>query len=99
MNKINKMNKVEKLTLIEGEFIFDEAKEILINMFSSKINFHNIKNWSSQERFGKDDEIAQKRIPALRNEMKKLEEVLLEAKGKNKKLMITSEIKISLLED
>ena len=93
------MNKVEKLTLIEGDFIFDEAKEILINMFSSKINFHNIKNWSSQERFGKDDEIAQKRIPALRNEMKKLEEILLEAKAKNKKLMITSQINISLLED
>lgn len=93
------MNKVEKLTLIEGDFIFDEAKEILINMFSSKINFHNIKNWSSQERFGKDDEIAQKRIPALRNEMKKLEEILLEAKAQNKKLMITSQINISLLED
>ncbi len=93
------MNKIEKLTLIEGEFIFDEAKEILTSMFSSKINFHNIKNWSSQERFGEDDEIAQKRIPALRNEMKKLEEILLEAKAKNKKLMVTSEINISLLED
>jgi hypothetical protein len=96
---MNKMNKIEKLTLIEGEFIFDEAKEILTSMFSSKINFHNIKNWSSQERFGEDDEIAQKRIPALRNEMKKLEEILLEAKAKNKKLMVTSEINISLLED
>lgn len=93
------MNKIEKLTLIEGDFIYDEAKEILISMFSSKINFHNIKNWSSQERFGKDDEIAQKRIPALRNEMKKLEEILLEAKAKNKKLMVTSEIKISILEE
>jgi len=99
MNKMNKMNKIEKLTLIEGDFIYDEAKEILISMFSSKINFHNIKNWSSQERFGKDDEIAQKRIPALRNEMKKLEEILLEAKAKNKKLMVTSEIKISILEE
>ena len=96
---MNKMNKIEKLTLIEGDFIYDEAKEILISMFSSKINFHNIKNWSSQERFGKDDEIAQKRIPALRNEMKKLEEILLEAKAKNKKLMVTSEIKISILEE
>jgi hypothetical protein len=68
-------------------------------MFSSKINFHNIQNWSSQERFGKDDEIAQKRIPALRNEMKKLEEILSEAKAQNKKLVVSSEINISLLED
>ena len=93
------MNKIDKLTLIEGQFVFDEAKEILMSMFSSKINYHNIQNWSSQERFGKDDEIAQKRIPALRNEMKKLEEILLEAKAKNKKLVVTSQINISLLED
>lgn len=93
------MNKIEKLTLIEGEFYFDEAKEILMSMFSSKINFHNIQNWSSQERYGKDNEIAQKRIPELKNEMKKLEEILSEAKAKNKKLVVGSEIIISLLED
>jgi hypothetical protein len=93
------MNKIEKLTLIEGEFTFNEAKEILTTMFSSKINFHNLQNWSSQERFGKEDEIAQKRIPTLRNEMIKLEEILSEAKAKNKKLVVSSEIKISLLED
>jgi len=93
------MNKIEKLTLIEGEFSSDVAKEILTTMFSSKINFHNIQNWSSQERFGKDNEVAQKRIPALRNDMKKLEEILSEAKAKNKKLVVNSEIKISLAED
>lgn len=90
------MNKIEELTLIEGGFSVSEAKEILNSIFSSKINFHNIKNWSSQERFGKDDAIAQKRIPALKNEMKKLEEILAEAKANNKKLVISSEIRISL---
>lgn len=93
------MNKIEKLTLIEGDFSFDEAKEILINMYSSKINFHTMQNLSSQERFGKDDEMAQKRIPLLRIEMKKLEDILLEAKAKNKKLIVNSEINISLVED
>lgn len=93
------MNKIEKLKLIEGEFFVDEAKEILMSMFFSKINFHNLQNWSSQERFGKDDAIAQKRIPELRNDIKKLEEILLEAKAKNKKLVVSSEINISLLED
>lgn len=90
------MNKIEKLTLIEGDFAVSEAKEILNSIFSSKINFHNIKNWSAQERFGKDDAIAQKRIPALKNEMKKLDEILAEAKANNKKLVISSEIRISL---
>ena len=93
------MKNKKKLTFIEGDFTYDEAKEILINIFSSKINFHTMKNWSSQERFGKDDEIAQKRIPALKNEMKKIEGILSEAKAKNKKLLVSSDIKISLLED
>ena len=92
------MKNTETLTIIDGNYTCDEVKEILMNMFSSKINFHNTKNWSSQERFGKDDAIAQKRIPALRNEMKKLERILSEAKAKNKKLAISSEINISLLE-
>lgn len=92
------MNKIEKLTLIESEFSFEEAKEILSNMFSSKINFYNIKNWSSQERFGKDDEIAQKRIPALRSEMEKLQAILSEAKINNKKLVVSSEINITLMD-
>jgi hypothetical protein len=90
------MNKIEKLKLIEGEFSFNEAREILTSMFNSKINFHNIQNWSSQERYGKDDETAQKKIPLLKNEIEKLEEIILEAKTNNKKLVINSEINISL---
>jgi hypothetical protein len=88
------MNKIEKLKLIEGEFSFNEAREILTSMFNSKINFHNIQNWSSQERYGKDDETAQKKIPLLKNEIEKLEEIILEAKANNKKLVINSEINI-----
>jgi hypothetical protein len=90
------MNKIEKLNLLEGEFSFNEAKEILTSMFNSKINFHNIQNWSSQERYGKDDETAQMKIPLLKNEIEKLEEIILEAKANNKKLIINSEINISL---
>ncbi len=31
----------------------NEAQEILLQLLNSKINFHNLKNWSSRERFGK----------------------------------------------
>jgi hypothetical protein len=92
------MEKAEILTIIEGNYSYDEAKEILMNMFTSKINYHNIKNWSSQERFGKEDVNAQKRLPALREEIKKLEEILSEAKTKNKRVMVNSVINISLLD-
>jgi hypothetical protein len=93
------MKKNEKLTIIDGNFTFIEAREILITMFTSKINFHNIKNWSSQERYGKVDEVAQKRIPALKNELRKLEDILSEAKSKNKMLFVSSEINISEIEN
>ena len=93
------MNSNKKLQLIEGEFSFNEAKEILTSMFNSKINFHNIQNWSSQERFGKKDVIAEERIPALKSEIKRLEEILTEAKNNNKKLVVHSEIYISLQEN
>jgi len=65
------MNKREKLTLIEGKFTGEETKEILTSIFSSKINFHNLKNWSSNERYGKDDEIAIKRISVLKKQIEK----------------------------
>lgn len=91
------MNNIEQLTIIEGNFSEVEAREILMNIFSTKINFHSIKNLSSQERFGKDDEIAQKRIPELKNEIERLEQILKEANANNKRLLVSSQISISLL--
>jgi hypothetical protein len=93
------MKNTEKLTLIDGNFTYNEAKDILSNIISSKINFHNMKNWSSQERFGKDDEVAQKRIPALKKEMEKLQTILSEAKKHDKKLVLSSEINIILMDE
>ncbi|TDE29278.1 hypothetical protein E0I61_08935 [Flavobacterium ranwuense] len=93
------MNRIENLILIEGNFSDVEAREVLIPIFSSKINFHKIKNWSSQERFGEDDEIAQKRIPELKNEIEKLQKILSEAKAKNKRLLVSSQISISLIDN
>jgi hypothetical protein len=92
------MKTTETLTLIDGCFTIDEAKEILSNIISSKINFHNTKNWSSQERFGKDDEIAKKRILALKNEMERFQVILSEAKTNNQKLIVSSEINIILID-
>ena len=93
------MKNTEPLIMIDGSFNYDEAKEILINIFSSKINFYNIKNWSSQERFGKEDDIAQKRIPELKKEIEKVLQIVSEAKLKRKKLLISSEINISMIDE
>jgi hypothetical protein len=89
------MEKTEKLTPIEGVFSHEDAEEILMNMYKSKINFHNIKNWSSQERFGKDDAFSQKRLPELRQDLERLKAFLTQAKAQDKGLIINSEIKLT----
>jgi len=92
------MHKNEKLILIEGVFKNDEARELLMNIFSAKLTFHYQHNFSSRERFGKDDETAQKRVPALKKEIIKLRAILAEAEANNKMVKINSEITISLTE-
>jgi hypothetical protein len=92
------MHENKKLILIEGVFKNDEAREMLMNIFSAKLTFHQQNNFSSRERFGKDDEIAQKRVPELKKEVVKLKAILAEAEAKNKMVKINSEITISLAE-
>lgn len=97
-NKLT-MNKEERLSLIEGEFDVFEAKEILTNLYMTKINFHKVKNFSSQIRFEKDDKTAIERIPVLKQCMERYSEIIEEAKNQNKKVKISSEIIIHLIED
>ena len=59
------MTNTQTLKLIEGQFQHEKAKEMLLNLYAAKINFHQMKNFGSQERFGKDDAIAQDRIPGI----------------------------------
>lgn len=93
------MTDTQKLVLIDGVFTGEEAKDILINIFTSKISFHQLRNFSSQERFGKDDETAQKRIPALKAEMELLQQILRDAKEKQQKLIINAEVLITFLDE
>lgn len=93
------MGKLKKLSLIKGEFPIMEARDILYNIFSTKINYHQRNNFSHKERFGKEDPTAKKRIPALKKELVKLEKILDEAKANNCQLVINSEITILLSKD
>lgn len=92
------MNKNENLSLIEGEFTPEEAREILINIFSKKVNFHERRNFSSQERFGKDDPIALKRIPELKQSIEKITTLMSEASANDKQVVISSQINIQLVD-
>ena len=90
------MKNTKELTLMNGNYSSDEAREILFNLFSNKINFHQMKNFSSQERLGKESKTALKRIAQLKKSMLLASKILDKAKKNNETLEILSEIKITL---
>ncbi len=89
------MNNNQKLALIDGEFAPADAKQILKNVFWSKIQFHEMRNFSSIERLGKEDVTAQKRILELRKSLGNLLEIISEADANNETLTIQAEIFIT----
>ncbi len=97
MKKIS--NKPQILNLIDGVFSPKDSREILISFFSSKINFHKLKNFSSQEVFGKEDKLAAKKIPQLKKSLAKLLEIIEAAEKEDKHLTIRSEVMMSLVEN
>ena len=92
------MKNTKTLKIIDGQFTYEDARQILMSLFLSKIDFHIQKNWSSQERYGITDINALIRISALRSELEKIEKILSDPKAENKRLVINSEITISMIE-
>ena len=86
-----------KFNLLNGVFTGNEAKEILVTLFSDKIRFHSLNNFSHEERFGEPDPHAMERIPVLR---KTLEDVLvlLGENGEEQKFEVYADIKIKAIE-
>lgn len=89
---------MENLSLIKGQFSATEAKEILTNIYLAKIRFHELKKFSSQVRFGVEDETAKHRIPELKEDLEKLLKITSEAEENNQQLIISSQIEIQLVD-
>lgn len=54
------------INLIMGDYTPMEAKDILLKMVDSKINFHKIRSLSADVRFGKADADSETRIEELK---------------------------------
>jgi DNA-directed RNA polymerase subunit F len=93
------MENNNKVTLIDGTFSIAEAKDVLINMFTMKINFHQQKNVSHIERFGKPDETSKEKVAFLKSELAKLEALIEKAGSNNTTLKVTSAIHIDYLNE
>lgn len=82
------------VNLINEDFTPIEAKDILLEMFNKNINFNKIRNFSSQVRYGVDDEEALKRIEILKNSVESINQILKEAHQQGKVLKIRSTVEI-----
>jgi hypothetical protein len=98
-SKYFRMSKEKHLKLIDGTFESKDAFEILMNVYSSKIHFHQLKNIQSQEREGKDCKKSKRRIEELKKSMDKASKVLASAQLKGKRVIMKSEVIISFVEE
>jgi hypothetical protein len=83
--------------LIKGEFLPEEALDILYHLISAKINFHDLRSFSKLERFGIVDEAAAIRIKELKESRESIKELIHEATAQGKTLRISSNISIELI--
>ena len=86
----------ETFSIIEGCFDPRDAKEILINMLSNKIQFHQKRNFSSVERYGIADTNTINRINELKNTLENILKLISQAEQSNSLLLISSKINITL---
>ena len=82
--------------LIEGDFSVEEAKNMLMSLITSKINFHNLNSFSDYVRFNKDPEKLEKRIAELASTREEILTLMDDAEKKGMKLTIKSTITIEL---
>lgn len=88
------MNSIETLTLVDGRFTHQEARDVLMSLFQAKIQFHEMQNFSSQELFGHEHRLAVERIPDLKKNMRKIQDLVAMAVQTNKKMIVTAVIQI-----
>lgn len=92
------MENTNDFTLIDSTFSPSEAREILSHMIESKINFHAIRNLSSQERYGHADEHSIERMRHLRTSWDSLQEMMDYAKKEGLELKIHAGLHVELVE-
>lgn len=89
-----KMQTSQSFELINGEFTLEEARELLTNLYADKVKFHELKNFSSNERFGTNDVVAEKRIPELKADIEAIKSLLGHSDIGNSNVQINASIQI-----
>lgn len=92
------METIQTLSLIKGKYTPIEAKEILTEVLKAKINFHNLKNFSSEIRNNKSDEQSKRRIIELSEAKEYMLDLIKVAQISEKNISIESDIFIQVVD-
>lgn len=90
------METKSNLILINGLFSPEEAKEVLMSILASKVQFHELKNLRSIVTKDSEDQTSILRVRQLKDTIEELKLILNEAFEKNMELSIKSNLEITL---
>lgn len=92
------INTMKTIKLMAGQYSPEEASEMLLEMISRKINFHKLKNLSSEVRFGTPNPEAHKRIAELQQAKDQILALKQQVTDLNMHLSIQSSIQFTFTE-
>lgn len=96
------MKVLNEFRLVDGVYDLEEVKDIVLNLINDKIKFHQLKDFSNNERLGETDNTQSKiRLADLKNSKDNLIDIIdalsnEEADGE-KKFRVYSEVKIEMI--
>ncbi len=85
--------------LIDGVFLPDEARQVLMTLIHDKISFHHRNDWSRRERLGDTDPPGTQRVDQLMATREDLKSMLADAEESGMQLVINCNIDITLEPD
>ncbi len=91
------MNNSKTIDLVKGNFATADAREIVLTLLSTEMKFHNLRNFSSEERFGESDPVAMQKLEYLRQEREEAELFFSDAIAKGK--TITMDLTLTMVTD
>ncbi|TXK50064.1 hypothetical protein FVR03_05535 [Pontibacter qinzhouensis] len=83
------------INLIMGDYTPMEAKETLLDVVNSKINFYKLQNFSAQVRFGKPDTASESRVNELEEARAQIIALIQKAQEASSSLKIESTINVA----
>ncbi len=87
----------ETYDLVKGEFTPEDALEIVSNLFTQKVNFHEMRSFSQNIRFGCEDPSTKERLAELRKSRDEAITVIKEAMEEGKAIRVNSTLSLEIL--